>query len=371
MTASTGSGGRVVDLRSDTVTRPTPGMRAAMAEAPVGDDVYGEDPTVAALEARVAALLGHEAALWCPTGSLANVLGVRLLVEPGRELLCDSLAHVVRAELGAHAVTSGVTTRTWSAISPGRPVGLLDPALPLSMLVPDGGPYLVSTAAVAVENTHNFGGGTVQPLDALRELRAGVAENGVALHLDGARLWNAHVADGVPLQEYGRLFDTVSVCLSKGLGAPAGSVLVSSAEQVARARVWRKRMGGGMRQVGILAAAGLFALDHHLDRMADDHRRARTLAAACAEVVPSAVDPGTTRTNIVVLDLAGAGVLAADVVAAAAERGVLVSAMGRHVLRAVTHLDVDDDDVDRAGHVLADALAGAVRTGTPIGTRTA
>jgi threonine aldolase len=371
MTASRGSGGRVVDLRSDTVTRPTPGMRAAMAEAPVGDDVYGEDPTVAALEARVAALLGHEAALWCPTGSLANVLGVRLLVEPGRELLCDSLAHVVRAELGAHAVTSGVTTRTWSAISPGRPVGLLDPALPLSMLVPDGGPYLVSTAAVAVENTHNFGGGTVQPLDALRELRAGVAENGVALHLDGARLWNAHVADGVPLQEYGRLFDTVSVCLSKGLGAPAGSVLVSSAEQVARARVWRKRMGGGMRQVGILAAAGLFALDHHLDRMADDHRRARTLAAACAEVVPSAVDPGTTRTNIVVLDLAGAGVLAADVVAAAAERGVLVSAMGRHVLRAVTHLDVDGDDVDRAGHVLADALAGAVRTGTPIGTRTA
>ncbi|GAB4071286.1 low specificity L-threonine aldolase [Angustibacter speluncae] len=374
MTSSRGSqdsqDGRVVDLRSDTVTRPTPGMRTAMAEAPVGDDVYGEDPTVAALEQRVAALLGHEAALWCPTGSLANVLGVRLLVEPGRELLCDSLAHVVRAELGAHAVTSGVTTRTWSATTPGRPVGLLDPDLPLSMVVPDGGPYLVSTAAVAVENTHNFGGGTVQPLEALQRLRTGLDGQGVALHLDGARLWNAHVADGVALDDYGRLFDTVSVCLSKGLGAPAGSVLVSSAEQVARARVWRKRMGGGMRQVGILAAAGLFALDHHVDRMADDHRRARALARACAQVVPGSVDPESTRTNIVVLDLAAAGVRAADVVATAAERDVLVSAMGTYVLRAVTHLDVDDDDVDRAGRVLAEALEQAV-AGAPHGVRSA
>lgn len=374
MTSSRGSQdsqhGRLVDLRSDTVTRPTPGMRAAMAEAPVGDDVYGEDPTVTALEQRVAALLGHEAALWCPTGSLANVLGVRLLVEPGRELLCDSLAHVVRAELGAHAVTSGVTTRTWSATTPGRPVGLLDPDLPLSMVVPDGGPYLVSTAAVAVENTHNFGGGTVQPLEVLQRLRAGLHGHGVALHLDGARLWNAHVADGVALDDYGRLFDTVSVCLSKGLGAPAGSVLVSSAEQVARARVWRKRMGGGMRQVGILAAAGLFALDHHVDRMADDHRRARALAQACAEAVPGSVDPAATRTNIVVLDLAAAGVRAADVVAAAAERGVLVSAMGTHVLRAVTHLDVDDDDVERAGKVLAEALGRAVAD-APHGVRSA
>lgn len=374
MTSSRGSQdsqhGRLVDLRSDTVTRPTPGMRAAMAEAPVGDDVYGEDPTVTALEQRVAALLGHEAALWCPTGSLANVLGVRLLVEPGRELLCDSLAHVVRAELGAHAVTSGVTTRTWSATTPGRPVGLLDPDLPLSMVVPDGGPYLVSTAAVAVENTHNFGGGTVQPLEALQRLRAGLDGQGVALHLDGARLWNAHVADGVALDDYGRLFDTVSVCLSKGLGAPAGSVLVSSAEQVARARVWRKRMGGGMRQVGILAAAGLFALDHHVDRMADDHRRARALARACAQAVPGSVDPAATRTNIVVLDLAAAGVRAADVVAAAAERGVLVSAMGTYVLRAVTHLDVDDDDVERAGTVLAEALERAVAD-APHGVRSA
>src|SRR3990170_991168 len=178
-----------VDLRSDTLTRPVPGMRQAMADAEVGDDVYGEDPTVNALERRVADLLGHEAGLFTPTGSLANVLGVRLLVEPGRELLCDSLAHIVRAELGAHAVTSGITTRTWDAQPPGRPVGLLDPEVPLAMMVPDGGPYLVSTGAVAVENTHNFGGGTVQPLAALRRLREGTAEHGVGVHLDGARLW--------------------------------------------------------------------------------------------------------------------------------------------------------------------------------------
>jgi threonine aldolase len=346
----------VVDLRSDTLTRPGPAMREAMATAEVGDDVYAEDPTVNALEERVAALLGHEAGLWCPTGSLANVLGVRLLVEPGRELLCDSLAHVVRAELGAHAVTSGVTTRTWAAARPGAPVGLLDPELPLAMMVPDGGPYLVSTGAVAVENTHNFGGGTVQPLAALRRLREGTAEHGVGVHLDGARLWNAHVADGVPLEQYGALADTVSVCLSKGLGAPVGSVLVASAERIARARVWRKRMGGGLRQVGILAAAGHFALDHHIDRMADDHRRARLLAQACSEAVPTSVDPGATRTNIVVLDLAGTGIEAREVVVDAAEQGVRVSAMARTVVRAVTHLDVDDEGIERAAAVLSDVL---------------
>ena len=356
----------VVDLRSDTLTRPGPGMREAMASAAVGDDVYGEDPTVNALEERVAGLLGHEAGLWCPTGSLANVLGVRLLVEPGRELLCDSLAHVVRAELGAHAVTSGVTTRTWSSSAPGAPVGLLDPELPLAMAVPEAGPYLVSTAAVAVENTHNFGGGTVQPLPALRRLREGTADRGVAVHLDGARLWNAHVADGVPLEVYGSLADTVSVCLSKGLGAPVGSVLVASAERIARARVWRKRMGAGLRQVGILAAAGHFALDHHVDRLADDHRRARRLAEACAAVLPSAVVPAQVRTNIVVLDLSAAGVEAADVVAAAAVNGVRVSAMGRHVVRAVTHLDLDDAGTDRAARVLADVLADVLEEG---GTR--
>src|SRR5215212_7757695 len=297
---------QLVDLRSDTVSTPTPGMRDAMANAEVGDDVYGEDPTVNALEAQVAELLGHEAGLYCPSGSMANMLGVRVVVPAGRELLCDSLAHVVRAELGGHAVLGQVTTRTWAA-----PRGRLDAGVALAMAVPDGGPYLVSTAAIAVENTHNFGGGTVQPIEELRALRAGAETLGIAVHLDGARLWNAHVATGVRLAEYGAIADTVSVCLSKGLGAPVGSVLVGSAERIAAARVWRKRYGGGMRQVGVLAAACRYALDHQLTRLADDHARARRLGAAVAEVRPELVDTDAVETNIVVLDLGAAGVAAA------------------------------------------------------------
>jgi len=347
----------LADLRSDTLTRPTPAMRATMAGAPVGDDVYGEDPTVAALEARVAALLGHEAALFTPTGSMANVLGVSLLVPPGAELLCDSLAHVVRAELGVHGAVSSITTRTWSS-----PRGLLDDAgiaAVEAMMTPDAGPYLVSTAAVAVEDTHNFGGGTVQPLPALRALREVTAAAGVGLHLDGARLWNAAVADPLPtgqaLRAAGACADTVSVALSKGLGAPVGSLLVTTAERVAQARVRRKRLGGGMRQVGILAAAGLHALDHHLDRLAEDHARARRLAQAAAQALPGCVDPAAVETNIVVLAVPDAPAVAA----AAAGRGVLLSVLGRRTVRAVTHLDVDDAAAAHAERVLAEVLAGA------------
>jgi threonine aldolase len=342
---------QLVDLRSDTVSTPTPGMREAMAYAEVGDDVYGEDPTVNALEAHVAELLGHEAGLYCPSGSMANMLGVRVVVPAGRELLCDSLAHVVRAELGGHAVLGQVTTRTWSA-----PRGRLDADAALAMAVPDGGPYLVSTAAFAVENTHNFRGGTIQPIEELRALRTGAEEMGIAVHLDGARLWNAHVATGVPLAEYGAVADTVSVCLSKGLGAPVGSVLVSSAERIAEARVWRKRYGGGMRQVGILAAACRYALDHQLERLADDHARARRLAAAVAEVRPEVVDNDAVETNIVVLDLGAAGLAAADVAAAAREHGVLLSVLGQRTLRMVTHLDIDDEACEHAAGVLAKVL---------------
>jgi threonine aldolase len=342
----------VVDLRSDTVTRPTPAMRSAMADAVVGDDVYGEDPTVNALETRVAGMLGHEAGLFVPTGSMGNQLGVRLLVPPGAELLCDQLAHVVRAELGAHGVLGGVTTRTWPA-----PRGRLDPQAVIAMAVPDAGPYLVSTAAVAVEDTHNFGGGTVQDLADLRALRAWADTTGVGLHLDGARLWNAHVATGVALADIGELFDTVTVCLSKGLGAPVGSVLVSSAERIAQARVWRKRYGAGMRQVGILAAAGLHALDHHVDRLAEDHARAHRLAAAIAAVRPGVVDPADVDTNIVVLDLTS-GPPAPELAAAARERGVAVSVLGARTARLVTHMDVDDDGIDRAVEVLRELLSG-------------
>ena len=225
----------------------------------------------------------------------------------------------------------------------------------------DAGPYLVSTAAVAVENTHNFGGGTVQPLAELERMRALTQPAGIAMHLDGARLWNAHVASGVPLDVYGRLFDTVSVCLSKGLGAPVGSLLASTAERIAAARIWRKRWGGGMRQVGVLAAAGLYALDHHVDRLADDHARARRLADAIAAVAPTTVAPEAVETNIVALDLREAGLDAAELVARARDQGVLVGALGPSVVRLVTHRDLDDALVERAGDVLADLLDNKIR----------
>ncbi len=340
-----------IDLRSDTVTKPTAAMRAAMADAEVGDDVYGEDPTVIELERRVAELLGHEAAVFTPTGSLANQLGMRLLVAPGEEIVCDAQAHVVRAELGAAATFSGITMRTWDA-----PRGLLDPEVVRAFVRPNGGPYLVSTTAIAVENTHNFGGGTVQPLEALQAVREIADEHAIAVHLDGARLWNAHVASGVPLHSYGALADTVSVCLSKGLGAPVGSVLASSAARIASARVWRKRYGAGMRQVGILAAAGLHALDHHVERLAEDHVRAQRLAFAIAESVDDVVVPEHVETNIVVLDLVPTSWTAAALAAAAREEGVLISALGPTFARLVTHLDVDDDGIEHSASVLTRLL---------------
>ncbi len=333
----------VLDLRSDTVTRPSQAMRTAMAEAEVGDDVYGDDPTVNALEREVAELLGYEAGLFTPSGSMANQLGLRLLVKPGEELVCDRAAHVVRAELGAAAVFSGITTRTWDA-----PAGLLDPADIEAIITPNAGPHLVSTTAIAIENTHNFGGGTVQPLEAVRAVQQLAREHGIGLHLDGARLWNASVASGVALNELAAGFDTVSVCLSKGLGAPVGSVLVSSAERIAAARMWRKRYGGGMRQVGILAAAGSFALQNNLKRLAEDHDRAQRLAAALG------LDPSRTPTNIVVATVDNARAIAV----AAAEQGLLVSALGPTFLRMVTHLDVDDDGIDRAIEILRPLVRG-------------
>jgi len=328
----------VVDLRSDTLTRPTEAMRAAMARAEVGDDVYGEDPTVLALEERVADLFGHEAALFTPTGSMANVLAVRTLVGPGQEVLCEARAHIARAELGAHAAYTGLTMRTWI-----DPRGQVDLPTIRSLFAPDMGPFFVPTAAIAVENTHNFAGGAVLPLSDLRDLREFATEAGAGIHMDGARIWNAHVATGTPLREYGAVADVMAVCLSKGLGAPVGSLVVGSRDAIDESRVWRKRMGGGMRQVGILAAAGLHALDHHVERLADDHDHARLLAEACG------VDPATVDTNIVVVERSDA----AAVVAAAREEGVLISTVGPTSVRLVTHLDVGRADAERAAKVLA------------------
>jgi threonine aldolase len=341
----------MIDLRSDTVTKPTQLMREAMLAAEVGDDVYAEDPTVIELEQRVAQLLGHQAGLFCVSGSMCNMLGVRLLVEPGQEVICDAQAHIARAEMGGHAALQGLTMRTFPSTR-----GKLELAEVAKIISPLAGPYLVSTAAVAVENTHNFGGGTIQPFQELIAVGELCREYKIGYHLDGARLWNAHIATGVALEAYGRLFDTVSVCFSKGLGAPVGSVLVSSAENIARARVMRKRLGGGWRQAGVLAAACLYALDHHLHRLADDHAAARAFAEAVASYVPAAVEPATVETNVVVIDTGGTR--AAPVAVAAEERGVQVSALGPFMIRAVTHHDVTVDDCEWAGQLVGKLLAG-------------
>ena len=347
---------RIVDLRSDTITQPVVAMRMAMASAEVGDDVYGEDPTVLALEDRIADLLGHESGLFTPSGSMANQLGIRLHVGPGQELITDELAHVLRGEMGAAAIFSGISSRSWSA-----PRGLLDPAQPLRLMAPNAGAYQVSTAAIVVENTHNFGGGTIQPLEAITALREATQPLGVAMHLDGARLWNAHVATGIELSAYGQQFDTVSVCLSKGLGSPVGSVLAGSRAHIAEARVWRKRYGGGMRQAGILAAAGLWALDHHVARLADDHRRARAFSEAVAGRFPGVIDPTHVQTNIVIADVGQAGWPAADFVSVAAEQGLRMYAVNDDSVRLVWHLDIDDDDTTYAADVVNTLISKAAQ----------
>ncbi|MEV4512874.1 GntG family PLP-dependent aldolase [Dactylosporangium sp. NPDC049525] len=339
---------RVADLRSDTVTRPTAAMRAAMAEAPVGDDVFDEDPSLHELQSYAAALFGHEAALFTPSGCMANQIALQLVVPRAEELLCDADAHVVTYEMGAAAAYGGISTRTWPAVG-----GAMDPAVVEAMIRPPGG-YTVATRAVAVEQTHNRGGGTIIPLPALQDLRTVCDDAGLLLHCDGARIWHAHVATGTPLAEYGRLFDTMSVCLSKGLGAPVGSLVIGSAARIAEARLIRKRLGGGMRQAGILAAAGLYALQHHIDRLADDHAKARHLATALAPT--GVVDPARVETNIVLLDLRAAALDAAQLTAAAQEQGVLVSAFGPRTVRLTTHLDLTDDDVTTTASVLTKLL---------------
>jgi threonine aldolase len=330
-------------------------MRDAMASAPVGDDVYGEDPTINSLEERVAQLFGKEAALFCPSGSLANQLSIRMLVNPGEELITETNSHIVRAELGAGAVFSGITTRTWLANR-----GLLSADEPLNIARPDSGPYLVSTTAIAVENTHNFGGGTVQPIEEIKKLRQESEKLGISLHLDGARIWNAHIASGVDFKEFGKYFDTISVCLSKGLGAPVGSLMLSTKERVSKARPWRKRYGAGMRQAGILAAAGHYALDNNLPLLNIDHKRAKSIADAIYAVAPKLIDPATVDTNIVGLDLSSLKITASELSAQLKEKGVLASALGPKYLRLVTHLDLRDGDIETVNQVLPQLLQRAL-----------
>lgn len=336
----------MIDLRSDTVTRPTPEMRRVMAEAEVGDDVFGEDPTVNRLQERAAQLLGFEAALWVPSGVMGNEIAMRVLTEPGQEVLAEERSHVVQYELAGMAVLSGVMPR----VVPG-PEGRLTPESVRAAVRPYM--YLRSDLGMAVlENTHNLAGGSLYTVDQTAAVIAACREAGLRVHVDGARLWNAAVALGVPPADLVRGADTAMVTLSKGLCAPAGSLLVSSAERIAKARRVRKQLGGGMRQVGVLAAAGLLALETMIPRLAEDHDNARLLAEALGRCRGLRVAPAPT--NIVVAAVEGRS--APDLVAAAAGRGVLVTAMDATTLRLVTHRDVSRADCERAAGVLTTLL---------------
>jgi len=336
-----------IDLRSDTVTRPSAAMRRAMAEAEVGDDVLDGDPTTRRLEARVAELLGHEAALYFPSGTQANQTGIAVSVPRGEELVLEAGAHLYHYEMGALGALWGVQARLVPV-----PDGILSAALIEEALRP-ASPHVPRTGGVAVENTHNAAGGTVTPVDALREIRALADRRGLPLHIDGARLWNAAAALGEEPAALGALGTTVMVSFSKGLGCPVGSCLAASRDRIAEARVVRKRLGGGMRQSGVLTAACLHALDHHLPRIADDHASAQALAAALTD--HPALRVRTPPTNIVMIDLLRGA--ADDAVRRLAAAGVLVVPFGPTRLRAVTHLDVTIEQATQAGALIARTLA--------------
>ncbi len=341
----------MIDLRSDTVTRPTPGMRAAMAAAEVGDDVFGEDPTVLALERRTAELLGKPAALFVPSGTMGNQIGVRLHCEGGEEFLCDAGCHIYCYEQGAYAQLFGIAS---------HPVATEDGVLSVGHLedqIRRDNVHYPLTRLLCLENTHNRGAGRVLPYDGLTEVCAWAAAEGLKRHLDGARLFNTVVATGISADRWAAHFDTVSVCFSKGLGAPVGSAIVGSQEAIVRARRHRKALGGGMRQVGILAAGALYALDHHIDRMAEDHATAKLLAAAVSDTDVLTLDPPHVDTNIVIFRVSAEWGTAAELAAELKDRGVLMMAFARQKVRAVTHLDVTRADVQRACEALREAVA--------------
>jgi threonine aldolase len=346
----------MIDLRSDTLTRPTPAMRAAIAAAEVGDDVYGEDPTVAALERCTAGLLGKEAALFVPSGTMANQVALRTHTEPGDEILTEAAAHIVLVERGAPAALSGLTIRTVpSARGVFEPADLRPHFRVPSRYMPAG--IFPPTKLLCLENTHNFGGGTVWPLETMMAVAVLAREHGIKVHLDGARLWNAAVASGRSEADYAAHADSVSVCFSKGLGAPVGSALAGSAAFIERARRFRGMFGGGMRQAGILAAAALHALDHHRERLSLDHARARAFAQGLAKLPGVAIDPASVETNIVIFRLAD--LPAGTFVERCWEAGLRMLPAGPDRVRAVFHLDLPEDAVEAGLRIARQALAAA------------
>jgi threonine aldolase len=343
-----------IDLRSDTVTRPTDAMRAAMAAAAVGDDQYGEDPTTNELQSRVAALLGKEAALWLPSGTMANQVALRVLTRPGDDVIVSREAHAVWHETGGGAANAGVQ---FTEVGRGGVFTVEDFT---AAIKPRGHPIYPPTTLVEIENTHNRAGGVIFPQVEAVRICAAAHEQKIAAFLDGARLWNTHIATGTALGELAAPFDLVAVALSKGLGAPGGSLLAGGRELIGRAVRHRRMLGGAMRQTGIYAGAGLYALDHHLPRLADDHANARLIGERLAQSRRVRFDPATLQTNIIVFGLAPDAPEAATVVARARERGVLLMAFGVRTIRAVTHLDVTRAQCEQAARILVEVIDGGV-----------
>ncbi|GJL55778.1 MAG: threonine aldolase [Nitrospirales bacterium] len=341
----------MIDLRSDTVTKPSPAMREAMAQADVGDDVYGEDPTVNRLECMAAELLGKDAGLFVPSGVMGNQLCIRLHARPGDEVIVESLSHIIRYEGGSASSLSGVQLMC----VPGNRGILAVEDVKAVIRKPDL--HNPSTTLLCLEQTHNCGGGTVYPLSTIHELAEIARSNGLALHLDGARLFNAVAATGIAASDYARPFDTVSFCLSKALGAPVGSLIVSDGKHMTTLRRLRKLFGGGMRQVGILAAAGIYALEHHVGRLSEDHQHAKRLAQVLSNIPGVQCEPDEVETNMVLFRVAEKLGTTDELLAHCREAGVLLNAVGNRAFRAVTHLDVSAADIDEAGRMFAQAFS--------------
>jgi len=344
----------MIDLRSDTVTRPTPAMRRAMAEAEVGDDVYGEDPTVNRLEQRAAEILGKEASVFVPTGTMGNTIAIKVHTEHGQEVICESRAHLADWELSMTAWFSGCLIRPIHA-----PDGILRWE-DISAAIRPGGPHCAPTALIEIENTHNMAGGRVYPLEVFEDICDNAHNRGLKVHLDGARIFNAACYLNRPVHALAASADTVMFCLSKGLGAPAGSMLAGSAEIIERARLYRKRLGGGMRQAGVLAAAGLIALEEMPLRLREDHDNARFLAGELAELPGIQLDPKRVETNIAIFDISATGLSTSDLSACLKTRGVLMNGANSRQMRAVTHYDVTREDCARAVETIAEVLASQI-----------
>lgn len=332
----------MIDLRSDTLTKPTAAMRVAMAEAEVGDDVYQEDPTVNRLEARAAEIIGKEAALFVPTGTMGNTIGIKIHTEHGQEVICDSRSHILNYELAMIG---------WFAGCVARPIATSNGILTWDMIekeIRPLSPHWAPTGLIEIENTHNMAGGVVTPIEVVNDICDKAHDRGLPVHMDGARLFNAATHLGRPVKDVAAKVDSVMFCLSKGLGAPVGSMLAGTQEAMDRGRLYRKRLGGGMRQAGVLAAAGLIALEQMSGRLSEDHANARLLAEGLAKIPGISIDPASVQTNIVIFDVAGTGMNSAEFIAALRARGVLCGAVNSTKIRFVTHFDVNTSECSTA-----------------------